>query len=177
MLALTLFMGNTIMDAKTTNKTSKSSVKHSSSTITASTFVKKGTYGFGYKNNFEKSLINLGFKKISYMKTYEGPGDYDDGGTKRTYETKYTSTHNGKTTTVIIKDDYFNADIDITTRDVLIYFPGKSEVNQFINTIKALGFRVTSEDNEWGTTYEYKNTIGIAFSIKNNEIRIFDMEG
>lgn len=160
-----------------TKNTSKTAVNHSSNTLTASTFVKKGPYSFTYRSDFEKNLINLGFEKISYLKTYEGEGDYDDGGTKRTFETKYSLTRNGKSTTVIIQDEYFNDDTEITTRSILIYLPNKSETDQFIKTIKSLGYTITSIDEKWGTEYQYKYSTGLCFRVKNNEICIFDMIG
>lgn len=185
LLIVFLLAGGTMANAqykitskKTKAKTSKTSVKDksadSSNILTASFFVKKGRYGFDYKNNIEKRLIDAGFKKVSYMKTFDGYND-EDGGTKRTYETKYSLTHNGEITSVIIRDDYYNDATEVTNRRVLIYLPNQSKITQFIKSIKSLGFKA-NPNNEWGITYEYPSgASGLSFRIQNNEICIFDM--
>lgn len=164
-------------EKSTSAKKSKSSATPSSPTLTASTFIRMDSDYFVYKPNFEQNLVKLGFKKISYQKIYEGEGDYDDGGTKRTYETKYTLTRNGATTTVFIDDYYFNDATEITTRAVSLNLPNQSETERFIKSIKSLGFKKKTNSDTATAIYEYEDGVGICFKIRKNKILMYELPG
>lgn len=183
MLVALILTGGVSGLAKTSARKGKArttQTSRSSRSLSASMFIQKDKRNphsyYDFKNNLGQILQDLGFEKIFYGKTYDGPGDYDDGGTKRIYESRYVRTQGGKKTVVVVNDIYFNDAVEITDKEMIINFPTNDDAKAFEKSFISLGFR---KDGVYKgvTNYQSREEVGIAFSVKGKEIRLYTIAG